>query len=110
MTARLRYPVAKLLRAPVEALIHRSSPGPVLQAKDFSWTQSVERLSWKIQDEDSVEHEAWNHTPHVRVILFVDFERPLPSWLSPINLALLSVFSRTKAAQNAERTVLRTAW
>jgi ornithine lipid ester-linked acyl 2-hydroxylase len=27
--------------------------------------------------DDAYEHEAWNRTPHTRVVLFVDFRKPL---------------------------------
>jgi aspartyl/asparaginyl beta-hydroxylase (cupin superfamily) len=35
--------------------------------------------------DDTHEHEVWNDTGEVRVILFVDIPRPLPLWLSSAN-------------------------
>ena len=41
--------------------------------------------------DDCFEHEAWNHTDHVRVVLFVDFVRPLRFPGNLINAALLKL-------------------
>ena len=49
--------------------------------------------------DDAYEHEAWNHTGHTRVVLFVDFVKPLrfparfTNWLL-MNLALFTPFVR----------------
>ena len=49
--------------------------------------------------DDAYEHEAWNKTPHTRVVLFVDFRKPLRfpanffNWLL-LNLAVFTPFIR----------------
>jgi beta-hydroxylase len=49
--------------------------------------------------DDAYEHEAWNHSPHTRVVLFVDFVKPLRfparfvNW-ALMNLALFTPFIR----------------
>jgi aspartyl/asparaginyl beta-hydroxylase (cupin superfamily) len=49
--------------------------------------------------DDAYEHEAWNNTPHVRVVLFVDFIKPLRfpanllNWIL-LNLAVFTPFVR----------------
>ncbi|MBI5911477.1 MAG: aspartyl/asparaginyl beta-hydroxylase domain-containing protein [Betaproteobacteria bacterium] len=49
--------------------------------------------------DDAFEHEAWNRTPHTRVVLFVDFIKPLRfpanflNWLL-LNLAVFTPFIR----------------
>ena len=49
--------------------------------------------------DDAYEHEAWNRTPHTRVVLFVDFRKPLCfpanffNWLL-LNLAMFTPFIR----------------
>jgi len=49
--------------------------------------------------DDAFEHEAWNKTPHTRVVLFVDFRKPLRfpanflNWLL-LNLAVFTPFIR----------------
>lgn len=49
--------------------------------------------------DDAYEHEAWNETPHTRVVLFVDFRKPLRfpanflNWLL-LNLAVFTPFIR----------------
>ena len=35
--------------------------------------------------DDSYVHEAWNKTDETRVVLFVDFLRPLPAWYAWFN-------------------------
>ena len=39
--------------------------------------------------DDAYEHEAWNRTPHTRVVLFVDFRKPLRFPANSINWLLL---------------------
>ncbi len=56
--------------------------------------------------DDSFEHEAWNKTNQLRVILFVDFLRPLPRPLSIFNRVLLWGFTQTRAAREGRRYVL----
>ena len=41
--------------------------------------------------DDAYEHEAWNETAHVRVVLFVDFEKPLRFPARTINRLLLDM-------------------
>jgi beta-hydroxylase len=41
--------------------------------------------------DDAYEHEAWNETGEVRVVLFVDFERPLRFPASLLNRLLLGM-------------------
>jgi len=58
---------------------------------------------WKdgeaVMFDDAFEHEAWNRTPHTRVVLFVDFRKPLRfpanvlNWLL-LNLAVFTPFIR----------------
>lgn len=56
--------------------------------------------------DDSFEHEVWNRTSETRVILFVDFARPLPGILGHLNQAMLEVFKLTPAAREAHQFVL----
>lgn len=61
--------------------------------------------------DDAYEHEAWNRTPHTRVVLFVDFIKPLKmparflNWLL-LKLAIFTPFIRegTQNQKNWERT------
>ncbi|MEJ2436078.1 MAG: aspartyl/asparaginyl beta-hydroxylase domain-containing protein, partial [Pseudolabrys sp.] len=41
--------------------------------------------------DDAYEHEAWNCTPHTRVVLFVDFVKPLRQPAHLLNRLLLSL-------------------
>ena len=63
-----------------------------------------ERVAIRVQDEvchwqegkvlifdDAYEHEAWNHTEHTRVVLFVDFVKPLRWPAAVVNAALMKL-------------------
>ena len=51
--------------------------------------------------DDSHDHEAWNHSDSHRVILFVDFVRPLPFPLSILNHLMIWQISRLPFVMNA---------
>ena len=44
--------------------------------------------------DDSHEHTAWNHSAESRVVLFVDFTRPLPAPLDALNDAVIAGFKQ----------------
>ena len=50
--------------------------------------------------DDSYLHEAWNNTGEVRVVLFVDFIRPLPFPLSAVNRSIIWLIARSPYIQN----------
>lgn len=49
--------------------------------------------------DDTYEHQAWNETDEERVVLFVDFLRPLPWWLSLINRLMVFAIGRSEFVQ-----------
>jgi len=49
--------------------------------------------------DDTFEHEAWNHSNGIRVVLFVDFARPLPQPLAALNHAMIWLVSRSSVVQ-----------
>jgi aspartyl/asparaginyl beta-hydroxylase (cupin superfamily) len=51
--------------------------------------------------DDTHRHEVWNDSDEDRVVLFVDFLRPLPLPLKAVNLALLKVLRGTPFIQSA---------
>jgi len=52
--------------------------------------------------DDTYEHEAWNDSAESRVVLFVDFLRPLPFPLSSVNRAIIWVISKSPFIQDAK--------
>jgi aspartyl/asparaginyl beta-hydroxylase (cupin superfamily) len=54
---------------------------------------------WKdgeaVMFDDAFEHEAWNRTPHTRVVLFVDFRKPLRFPANVLNWLLLNLAAFT---------------
>lgn len=51
--------------------------------------------------DDTFEHEVWNDTDEIRVILFVDFVRPLPLLASICNKLHIRFYARTELIQDA---------
>jgi len=51
--------------------------------------------------DDSHEHTAWNHSEESRVVLFVDFTRPLPAPIGALNEAFISSFKHSRFIQDA---------
>jgi aspartyl/asparaginyl beta-hydroxylase (cupin superfamily) len=45
--------------------------------------------------DDSYQHDAWNLTKQWRIVLFVDFLRPLPALASFLNRAMVAIIRRT---------------
>jgi beta-hydroxylase len=78
----LRYHLA--LRIPEPA----DSCGLRVDGEVVHWTEGKSVIF-----DDSFVHEAWNDTNEVRVVLFLDIERPLPLGLRHLNRALLRLTS-----------------
>jgi len=53
--------------------------------------------------DDTYEHEAWNHTDKTRVVLFVDFVRPLRAPARWLNAAVLSAIAFSPFIGDAKR-------
>ncbi|WP_201298326.1 aspartyl/asparaginyl beta-hydroxylase domain-containing protein [Nocardia sp. CY41] len=56
--------------------------------------------------DDTYDHEAWNDTSHVRVVLFVDFVRPMRFPMNFLNRAILYVIKFTPFVTDARRREL----
>lgn len=59
--------------------------------------------------DDTYRHEAWNDSDHERVVLFVDFERPLPFPLSALNRMVIRRFGESAFVENAIDRVRKTS-
>jgi aspartyl/asparaginyl beta-hydroxylase (cupin superfamily) len=70
-------------------------------AEDFRHWQEGKSLVF----DDSHEHEAWNRAAEARVVLFVDFERPLPRPLSWLNRWLLALIARAAFVEELRRNL-----
>lgn len=55
--------------------------------------------------DDTFEHEAWNQSEDIRVILFVDFLRDLPWPLSFLNRGIVKLFSISPFIQNIVKSL-----
>lgn len=57
--------------------------------------------------DDTYQHEAWNRTPDWRIVLFVDFLRPLPWVPRMLNNAMMVIIRRTPFVRVAVRNQAR---
>ncbi|WP_077001038.1 aspartyl/asparaginyl beta-hydroxylase domain-containing protein [Variovorax sp. KK3] len=57
--------------------------------------------------DDTYQHEAWNRTPHWRIVLFVDFLRPLPLVPRLLNNAMMAIIRTTPFVRVAARNQAR---
>jgi beta-hydroxylase len=53
--------------------------------------------------DDTYEHEAWNDSDEYRVVLFVDFVRPLRQPMRAVNAAMIKVIGYSPFIQDAKR-------
>ncbi len=73
-----------------------SSCGISVGGEVRSWSEGASLVF-----DDSHEHFAWNHSDADRVVLFVDFTRPLPQRLRERNQRIIEVISATDFMRNA---------
>jgi beta-hydroxylase len=80
----------------------------VPERKDDLWIKvGRSRRTWEegkvlIFDETHT-HEALNGTDETRVVLFIDFKRPLPWWADALNELMLRLIARTSHIQGSLR-------
>lgn len=55
--------------------------------------------------DDTYPHQAWNKTDSIRVILFVDFVRPLPWFISKVNNWFIDFLSKSTFVTDAEKNL-----
>lgn len=55
--------------------------------------------------DDTYPHQAWNRTDSIRVVLFVDFVRPLPRFIGEINNLFVDFLSRSTFVTNASKNL-----
>ncbi len=95
-----RGPYAGILRYHLGVIIPEGDVGIKVDGKSLKWSEGKSLFF-----DDSFEHEAWNHTNEIRVVLFVDIIRPLPGFLAPLNYALLNCFRLTKNYQHSKKFI-----
>jgi beta-hydroxylase len=65
---------------------------------------SGESYYWRVGKsmvfDDTFEHEAWNYSCEKRVVLFVDFLRPSPRWLQPLNRFMVWLIGSSPFVKN----------
>ncbi len=99
-----RGPYAGVLRYHLGVVIPKGDVAIRVADEVCRWTEGGSLFF-----DDSFEHEAWNRTDETRVILFVDFERPLPTRvLTTYNRALMKAFEFSGAARTAFKAVQAT--
>jgi len=96
-----RGPYAGILRYHLGVIIPQGDVGIKVDGVTHRWQEGGSLLF-----DDSFEHEAWNKTDQLRVILFVDFIRPLPQPLDFFNRSLVNLLKASKTGRDAKQFVL----
>ncbi len=91
---------------PIKGLIRYHLPLVVPAAPDCKIKIGGVVTGWEegraILFDDTFLHSAWNETDEVRVVLFVDLERPMPwAWLTSVNRRVLALLTRTDRVRGA---------
>lgn len=75
-----RGPYAGVLRCHIPLIIPEGDCGIRVGSRIHGW-----KWGEPLVFDDTLEHEAWNRTAERRVVLFIDFLRPLPAPLAMLN-------------------------
>lgn len=92
-----RGPYAGVLRCHLGLLIPSTDPECVgIRVADQvrGW-----RVGSALIFDDAFEHEAWNRSDQLRVVLFLDVQRTLPALLAKINVRIIRAFAATRFIQ-----------
>lgn len=92
---------AGVLRCHIPLIIPTGDCGIRVGNQVYRWQQGV-----PIIFDDTIEHEAWNRTTERRVVLFIDFLRPLPRPLAGINKAMIWLIGHSPFVGRALRASL----
>lgn len=95
-----RGPYAGLLRYHLGVLVPEGDLGIRVDQEICRWHEGRSLIF-----DDSFEHEAWNRTPEDRVVLFVDFVRPLRGAINFTNRLMIQSFSLTREARRANKII-----
>jgi ornithine lipid ester-linked acyl 2-hydroxylase len=85
----LRYHLALIIPEDFQAC------GISIQHITYHW-----RAGESVVFDDTFEHKAWNNSTEKRVVLFVDFEKPLPFWLRPLNKFMIWLIGSSPIVKN----------
>lgn len=96
-----RGPYAGIMRYHLGLVIPEGDLGIMVDRKTYRWREGE-----GVFFDDSFEHEAWNRTQGLRIILFVDFIRPLPGNLGKLNALMINLFKQTEAAKEARKFIM----
>lgn len=97
-----RGPYAGILRYHLGLVIPEGELGIKVNGTTYRWKEGE-----GVFFDDSFEHEAWNKTEGLRIILFVDLVRPLPGSFSMLNNLMINLFKKTKAAREARNHIMQ---
>lgn len=98
-----RGPYGGILRYHLGVIVPEGDVGIRVDQQVCRWTEGKSLLF-----DDSFDHEAWNKTKSVRVVLFVDAARPLPGALGWLNKAVLRLMGLSREVRAAKRIVRST--
>lgn len=92
-------PYKGLLRYHLGLIVPQEKTNCKIRVKDrFAYWQEGKSLLF----DDRYEHEVWNNTDEVRVVLFMDVVRPLPFPLSWLNEVIIKLIANSPFIQDAK--------
>jgi beta-hydroxylase len=92
-----RGPYAGVLRYHLGLIVPRQKEACRIRVgSDVAYWEEGRSLAF----DDTYLHEVWNDTDEERVVLFVDFARPLPFPVSLLNEAVIGLMSRSGSIQD----------
>ncbi len=99
-----RGPYNGVLRAHLGLIVPEDREATAIRVADtvYHWREGE-----AVVFDDSFEHEAWNHSNDVRVVLFVDFRRPLRFPYALVNWLVLRLTVFTPIVREARRAESR---
>ena len=98
-----RGPYSGILRYHLGVVIPKGDVGIRVAQEICRWEEGKSLIF-----DDGFEHEAWNRTEQLRVILFVDLARPLPCPLGLLNRGVLNLMRFSKEVRHAQRVIQNT--
>lgn len=96
-----RGPYAGVLRCHIPLIVPEGDCGIRVGDRVYNW-----QMGRPLIFDDTVEHEAWNRTSKRRVVLFIDFLRPLPVPLATLNKLMIWLIGHSPFIGRALRASL----
>lgn len=96
-----RGPYAGVLRCHIPLIVPKGDCGIRVGSRVYRWQRAVPLVF-----DDTIDHEAWNSTQSRRVVLFIDYVRPLPRMIAMLNRFMIWLIGKSPFVGRAIRASL----